>query len=152
MPKPLKVNWKRIAEDAQSRVSLLQQQLLEMQTSKNYWLQQTERLRQNQSNQEVQIERLRSDQAIDEATLIKQRERLIKLTGIKNRCDAVMQAVRQIFYTNQSTFELDGTAWKKVWSTKASLDSLEIYMLGLDTQISELEVDDAIPQTPKNRP
>lgn len=147
MRKQPKVNWKTLAKDAISRVVDLQTQLADTETKRRYWETVADRLHETVRRHADTIDLLRSDQAIDEAMLSKQRERLIKLTGIKNRCGAVMQAVRQIFFTKESTYELSGKEWKRVWSQIGHLRLLEINMKGLDREISELEVDDAIPQT-----
>ena len=80
--------------------------------------------------------------AVGDALLDKQRERLIRLTEIKNRAQDLVSRVYLARRDKTVTFELGGTAWVKWFGLMDVVSAAETVAL----RIAALEVDTAVPQ------
>ena len=90
------------------------------------------------------IDGLRHQIEVGDALLDKQRERLIRLTEIKNRADCLVQWINGM-ERRPNAFELSGTAWFKFRYFDYFLSVARL----LEHAIAALEVDSFVPQKEK---
>ena len=89
--------------------------------------------------------RLRGQIEVGDALLDKQRERLIRLTEMKNKAQSFINVFRTVGMDLYVTCELDGTQWTKVYN----ITNAVLALAPLERSIAALEVDTAIPQKDK---
>ena len=87
---------------------------------------------------------LRGQIEVGDALLDKQRERLIRLTEIKNFALELIHRTGTARRVSSSTFELTGEQWVRVDSTE-----IRVAALNLAENIAALEVDSFVPQKEK---
>ena len=125
------VNQKR-AEEAQQ----------ETRRVRDFW---SEHASYNQRESEKTIADLRGQIEVGDALLDKQRERLIRLTEMKNKAQSFINVFRTVGMDLYVTCELDGTQWTKVYN----ITNAVLALAPLERSIAALEVDTAIPQKEK---
>jgi len=91
------------------------------------------------------IDGLRHQVEVGDALLDKQRERLIRLTEMKNKAQSFINVFRTVGMDLYVTCELDGTQWTKVYN----ITNAVLALAPLERSIAALEVDTAIPQKEK---
>jgi hypothetical protein len=128
-------NWRKRAEEAEKSEKALRRRY---EASVNGWDTVL-------NDYEIKFRELHGQIEVGDALLDKQRERLIRLTEIKNLGEELTKAIRGVWIKNVDacqTYELDGTAWVKGHGFSSVILARKHY----ENAIAALEVDTAIPQ------
>jgi hypothetical protein len=88
----------------------------------------------------VETKELQHQIEVGDQLLAAQRERLIRLTTIKNVAQELANRMRALRNENTPTFELHGLAWLKIVDVKQAATAIE----QLENCIASLEVDTAL--------
>lgn len=96
------------------------------------------------------IEELRKELDSDDVQMGKQRDRLIRLTEISKQAEGFAVCVVRLLNTAERTDELSGKRWFAL--LRPEYNSTIVQKDGLIRMIAELDVDTAVPPSPRRKP